>query len=171
MIKIPKEVLLFQAITVNDPALFGELEKLLCRFYGKIERELGPLDFSSFSQYYREEMGNNLLKKFYVFSLPVSLENFYRYKLESQAIENKYSINGKRTVNIDPGSLTLYQLSLLTTKAFSHRTYLAEGIYAECTLIAKGNEYGALPWTYPDYKTTEALEFFRLAKKYLKAHL
>ncbi|MEA3391981.1 MAG: DUF4416 family protein [Candidatus Marinimicrobia bacterium] len=163
-----KDVLLFQAITTNDPLLFDDLEKLLSRFYGKIEGEFGPFEFSSFSQYYREEMGEKLLKKFYIFQKPVSLENFYRFKLESQAIENKYSIDGKRNVNIDPGSLTLYQLSLLTTKAFSHRTYLAEGIYAECTLIAEGNNYAPLPWTYPDYKTQKALEYFSQAKKYLK---
>jgi len=171
MIKISTKALLFQAITTNDPLLFDDLEQLLSRFYGKIEKEFGPFEFSSFSQYYREEIGERLLKKFYVFSLPVSLENFYRFKLESQAIENKYLKDGKRNVNIDPGSLTLYQLSLLTTKAFSHRTYLAEGIYAECTLIAEGANYTPLPWTYPDYKTAEALELFKLAKKYLKTQL
>ncbi len=169
MIRHPENALLFQAVTVNDPAIFDYIEKLLSKYYGKIKMEFGPFDFSSFSQYYREEMGDGLLKKFYVFSSPVSLENFYRFKLESIAIENNYLSDGKRNVNIDPGSLTLYQLSLLTTKAFSHRTYLAEGIYAECTLIAEKNEYCALPWTYPDYKTPEALAFFKKAKKYLKA--
>lgn len=168
MLQNIKHVLLFQAVTVNDPLLFDDLEKLLSRFYGKIEKEFGPFEFSSFSQYYREEMGEKLFKKFYIFQKSVSLENFYRFKLESQAMENKYSIDGKRNINIDPGSLTLYQLSLLTTKAFSHRTYLAEGIYAECTLIAKGSGYTALPWTYPDYKTPEALAFFKEAKKHLK---
>ncbi len=169
MIKISTKALLFQAITTNDPCLFDDLEKLLSRFYGQIELEFGPFEFSTFSQYYREEMGERLLKKFYVFSLPVSLENFYRFKLESQTIENKYLKDGNRSVNIDPGSLTLYQLSLLTTKAFSHRTYLAEGIYAECTLIAEKDEYKALEWTYPDYKTVDALKFFKTAKKYFKS--
>jgi len=169
MIKISTKALLFQAITTNDQTLFVDLEKLLSRFYGKIELEFGPFKFSSFSQYYREEMGERLLKKFYVFSLPVSLENFYRFKLESQTIENKYLKDGNRSVNIDPGSLTLYQLSLLTTKAFSHRTYLADGIFAECTLIAEKDEYKALEWTYPDYKTVDALKFFKNAKKYLKS--
>ena len=164
-----KEVLLFQALTVNDPALFNDIEKLLIKFYGDIQSSYGPFDFSSFSQYYKNEMGEKLYKNFYIFKNPVTLENFYRFKLESIAIESKYMSDGKRNVNIDPGSLTLYQLSLLTTKAFSHRTYLAEGIYAECTLIADKNEYRALEWTYPDYNTPEALAFFKKAKKYLKA--
>lgn len=168
MIKISQKALLFQAITANDPAILDDIEKLLSKYYGKIEMEFGSFEFTSFSQYYREEMGEKLYKNFYIFKKPVFLENFYRFKLESIAIESNYLSDGKRNVNIDPGSLTLYQLSLLTTKAFSHRTYLAEGIYAECTLIAEGSNYAPLPWTYPDYKTSEALAFFKEAKKYLK---
>ena len=165
----PKNSLLFQAVTVNDPKLFSEIEKLLVRFYGDIKMQFGPFDFSSFSHYYKNEMGEKLLKKFYIFSLPVSLEHFYRFKLESQSIEDLFRQDNKRCVNIDPGYLALYQLSLLTTKAFSHRTYLAEGIYAECTLIAEGKKYKELPWTYPDYKTQEALTFFKRAKEYLRS--
>lgn len=169
MIKLPQEVLLFQAVTVNDPALFSKIESLFNRFYGEIEMEYGPFDFSSFSHYYQDEMGEMLYKKFYIFSIPVSLEDFYRFKLESVSMEKLFKYDDKRSVNIDPGYLALYQLSLLTTKAFSHRSYLAEGIYGECTLIAEGNHYKDLPWTYPDYKTTEALHFFAKAKLYLKS--
>jgi Domain of unknown function (DUF4416) len=171
MIKISKEVLLFQAVTVNNIHLYEEIERLLEKYYGKIESSYGPFRFDEISKYYQEEMGEKLYKKFFIFSKPVSLENFYRFKLESIAIERNYLSDGKRNVNIDPGSLTLYQLSLLTTKAFSHRTYLAEGIYAECTLIAEKNEYRALDWTYPDYMTDEALGFFKDAKRYLKTLL
>lgn len=168
MIKSLSKVLLFQAVTVNDSELFSEVETLFQRYYGEIKMQFGPFDFSSFSQYYKNEMGDGLLKKFYVFSLPVSLEHFYRYKLESQSMEDLFRKNNHRCVNIDPGYLALYQLSLLTTKAFSHRTYLAEGIYAECTLIAEGNHYKPLLWTYPDYQTPEALRFFADAKAYMK---
>ena len=169
MTKLPPHALLFQAVTVNAAILFNKIEKLLIRFYGDIQSSYGPFDFSLFSQYYKNEMGEKLYKKFYIFNRLVTLENFYRFKLESIAIESDYMSDGKRNINIDPGSLTLYQLSLLTTKAFSHRTYLAEGIYAECTLIAEKDEYRALDWTYPDYKTEEALIFFKNAKKYLKS--
>ena len=169
MIKIPTNILLFQAVTVNDPDLFPEVETLFKKFYGHIDMTYGPFDFSSFSHYYQNEMGEGLLKKFYIFTSPVSLENFYRFKLESQSIENLFKKDNNRSVNIDPGYLALYQLSLLTTKPFSHRTYLAEGIYAECTLIAEGKNYKDLPWTYPDYKTPEALKFFAEAKRYLKS--
>ncbi|MDZ7795612.1 MAG: DUF4416 family protein [Candidatus Marinimicrobia bacterium] len=168
--KAPK-ALLFQAATVNDVRLFDAIEKLLLRYHGKMVLTYGPYLFDDFSTYYAPEMGKGLQKKFYFFEVPVSLENVYRYKLGSQMMESLFVRNGKRRLNLDPGYLTLYQFSLLTTKAFSHRSYLAEGIYTECTLIAQGNDFVPLPWTYPDYKTPEALALFRDMKKVLKRRL
>jgi hypothetical protein len=77
---LPQKVLLFQAVTVNDADLFSKVETLFKRFYGDIEMSFGPYDFSLFSQYYKDEMGEDLKKKFYVFKELVSLENFYRLK-------------------------------------------------------------------------------------------
>jgi hypothetical protein len=162
------EALLFQAATVNDIELFGVIDTFLIRRYGEILNTYGPFQFDAFSSYYRDEMGASLWKKFYIFKNLVTLENVYRYKTESQSIETIFSTDNRRDLNLDPGYLTLYQFALLTTKAFSHRTYLADGIYTECTLIAKGNGFEPLPWTYPDYKTADALDFFKEAKKYLK---
>ncbi|MFA6619202.1 MAG: DUF4416 family protein [Candidatus Neomarinimicrobiota bacterium] len=162
------KALLFQAITSNDASLFTKMEQILQKYYGPISQKGEIFRFDEISRYYQDEMGDELYKCFYIFEKPVSLEHFYRYKIESQSIEKLFFRENKRSVNIDPGSLTLYQLSLLTTKAFSHRTYLAEGIYAECTLLADGKNYKALQWTYPDYQSPEALEFFADAKRYLK---
>lgn len=162
------KALLFQAITSNDASLLPKIEQILQKYYGPVLQKGEIFRFDEISQYYEDEMGKELYKCFYIFENPVSLEHFYRYKIESQSIEKLFTLENRRKVNIDPGSLTLYQLSLLTTKAFSHRTYLAEGIYAECTLLAEGKNYKALQWTYPDYQTAEALKFFAQAKRYLK---
>lgn len=163
-----KTALLFQAVTAKSLSLFPEIEQILEKYYGQIQQKGKIFRFDEISHYYQDEMGPELYKCFYIFKKPVSLEHFYRFKIESQSIEKLFTNNCNRSVNIDPGSLTLYQLSLLTTKAFSHRTYLADGIYAECTLLADGKNYKALHWTYPDYKTPEALKFFKEAKVYLK---
>jgi hypothetical protein len=163
------EALLFQALTLSRDVQFKEPELFLTQRYGPILMTLGPFDFDPFTGYYRQEMGEGLQKKFYLFSSPVSLEHFYRYKLDSQSLELRYLSHGKRHVNADPGYLTLYQLGLLSTKAFSHRIYLAERIYAECTLIAEGSRFKPLPWTYPDYQTPAALDLFAEGKRYLKS--
>jgi hypothetical protein len=71
-------------------------------------------------------------------------------------------------VNIDPGIITLNNLQLLTTKNFAHRIYLGEGIYCELTMLFSKSGVRYLEWTYPDYKTKEAEEFFIESRKKLK---
>ncbi|HDL19952.1 MAG TPA: DUF4416 family protein, partial [Nitrospirae bacterium] len=56
------------------------------------------------------------------------------------------------------------KLVLVTTKNFSHRIYLGNGIYGEVTLIYSGKNYRSLPYTFPDYKTDEYLEVFNKAR-------
>ena len=90
-------------------------------------------------------------------------------KHQSNKIEEKYSSNGKRLVNIDPGYIETPKLILATTKNYSHRIYLGEGIYGDVQLIWRGGCYQANPWTYPDYLEKSSLDFFTQARNiYLK---
>lgn len=66
----------------------------------------------------------------------------------------------RRTINIDPGYVSLTKLVLFTTKNRSHRIYIDEGIYADLELQFSNKSFRALPWTYPDYKTDAYIEFF-----------
>lgn len=154
------QALRFYAITVNRDALFYEAEKLICKEPGSRLAEFGPFYFSELTAYYRPEMGENLFKKFILLKDAVSLENAYQAKLQSNEWEKQFITDGRRSVNIDPGFLTLFNFSLLTTKGFSHRIYLAHGIWSELTLIYKGGRFVIQPWTYPDYQTEDALTFF-----------
>lgn len=76
----------------------------------------------------------------------------------------------RRRINLDPGYLDLARVVLVSTKDFSHRIYLCNGIYAETTLVysAEGavreGGYHPLPWTYPDFRTEEYLSFFKKAR-------
>jgi hypothetical protein len=90
----------------------------------------------------------------------------------TNAIEVKYrNEEGGRTVNIDPGLLSLSSLILASTKNYAHRIYLGQGIYAEITLIYKNHRFNALDWTYPDYQEDSALEFFQRARAILQEQL
>jgi hypothetical protein len=60
-----------------------------------------------------------------------------------------------RLVNLDPGVLSLSRLILASTKDFSHRIPLRDGIYAEVTLRYSGGDFRNLPWTFPDYRTED----------------
>ena len=141
------------------PAVRSELQGLL----GPAEEEsdLFPFDFTD---YYEEEMGGGLEKKFFSFEKLIKPDSLAEIKLQTNELEKKFSREVEeppRPVNLDPGYVGLSKLVLASTKNYSHRIYLRRGIYAEVTLIYKGGEFQPLPWTYPDYRTEEYRNFFQ----------
>jgi len=129
------------------------------------------IDFN-FTDYYRREMGDGL-KRFWAGFITkektfdqghlAQLKNLTR-SLEEKKFshfvdgEKKFRVR-KRTVNLDPGYLTPSKVVLASTKDFSHRIYLSDGIYGEVTLIFANGRFSPLGWTYPDYKTETFLNF------------
>ena len=68
---------------------------------------------------------------------------------------------GIRVANIDPGYLEPSKLVLYSTKNFSHRIYVGNGIFAEVTLIYEHGDFKFLPWTYPDYMWRPNVDFLK----------
>ena len=115
-----------------------------------------------FTDYYNEEMGEELYRYWISFSPSVQIYEIYKIKILSNEIETKYFSDdkGNRKVNLDTGYIDGSKLVLFSTKNYSHRVYIGRGIFAEVTLIYKHKEFHTLDWTYPDYKTKPAIEFF-----------
>lgn len=78
---------------------------------------------------------------------------------------------GRRRINLDPGYLDSAKIVLVSTKDFSHRIYLGNGIYGEVTLIYSGKNYQTLPYTYPDFRTQEYLDIFKKVREMYKIEL
>ncbi len=136
--------------------------KKLEEYFGKIDLKSDVFDFN-FTDYYSKEMGENLKKVFVSFQNLASPESSAHWKIFSNSIEQDLSLRKdkpSRTINIDPGYVELSKVVLLTTKNYSHRIYLGKGIYAEVTLIWRNKGFEHLSWTYPDYRTDLACEFF-----------
>ncbi|HLF85879.1 MAG TPA: DUF4416 family protein, partial [Nitrospiria bacterium] len=74
-----------------------------------------------------------------------------------------------RMINIDPGYLNMAKVVLATTKDFSHRIYLKDGIYAEVTLIYVGDSYYPLPYTFPDFRSKDYIGLFNSVRGELKS--
>ena len=74
----------------------------------------------------------------------------------------------RRTVNIDPGYVTLSKVVLATTKDYSHRVYLRDGIFAEVTLYYKDGAFRPHVFTYRDYVEPEAIRFLTAVRGLLK---
>ena len=109
-------------------------------------------------------MGGGLKRRFLGFKKLVRLERIAKVKLETNDIERRLSINGKRTVNIDPGYVDMAKLVLLSTKDYSHRVHIGNGIFAEVTLHYKDKRFNFWPWTYPDYKSLEYARIFGIIR-------
>ena len=135
-----------------------------------LERTFGPVDLESetwpfdCTDYYEEEMGKGLLRRFLSFRELIDPENIVETKHATNRTEKALSdgIPGapRRPVNIDPGYVDLSKLVLATTKDYAHRVYLRAGIYAEATLRWRGGTFEPWEWTYPDYRTESYLRFF-----------
>lgn len=127
-----------------------------------LEGQFGPIDYRSpvfpFSQtdYYVKEMGAPLLRRIVSFKEVVARDRLVDIKLFTNEVEKRFSDKlGGRSINIDPGLLSLENLVLATGKNFSHRIYLREGIFAEVTLLYQRGRFRSLAWTYPDYASDE----------------
>lgn len=163
----PPLVVLFFSIIFNKYSDLGNCLSDLKSKYSDIELISNIFDFE-FSDYYNEEMGNGLSRKFISFKKLISRDKIVDIKIYSNILEKKYSIRGKRTVNLDPGYLSAEHLILSTGKGFSHRPYLGNGVYADLTLLFQDNKFKSLDWTYPDYKTEHIQSYFyELRKLYL----
>lgn len=114
-----------------------------------------------YTDYYREEFGDLLKRVIVVFKELPLLQGTHTVKISTNELEKKMSVSSRRTVNIDPGYITEAKLVLFTTKDYSHRVYIADGIFAECTLFFREGKFHPWPWTYPDYASEPMREFFK----------
>lgn len=131
---------------------------------GPVEDQTPVFDFD-FTDYYEQEMGTDLKKIFLSFVKCIYPGDLAKMKLRTNHIETLWSIDGRRTINLDPGYLTGAKLVLASTKDFAHRIYLSDGIYGDVQLQYRHNQFFTSHWTYPDYQTELALSFFRRVRK------
>jgi hypothetical protein len=136
-----------------------------------VDCERGPdLDFG-WSDYYDEEMGGSPRRGFLAYSRLVDPADLASIKARTNAVEERWALEGRRRCNLDPGLLYLSRFSLATTKDRPHRVPLAEGIFAEVTLIYERGDFRPLPWTYPDWASEEYRSFLRSQREGLKRQL
>jgi hypothetical protein len=159
-LKPPREAKLFCGLLISPSCDTAAIYKALEKLFGSIDSESETVPFN-LSDYYTAEMGPDLKRQFISFEKTIPMDTLARIKKLTNALEEKWAAGEKRTVNIDPGYLNLYQIVLASTKKFFHRIYLGDEIYAEVTLVyRKSHGWMPLEWTYPDYCAQEARSYF-----------
>jgi hypothetical protein len=158
----------------RERTLWERAVEKLVELYGPLDPKVIIFPFDC-TDYYRAEMGSHLVRLFCSFREPVPQEELAGAKTSTNALERVLAGRDKgevkRGVNLDPGLLTLSNLVLATTKGYSHRIYLKDGIYAEVTLIFQDDGFRPLEWTYPDYRMEQSLSFFNSVRRDWRTHL
>lgn len=148
-----EKVLLFTGV-LSTRGFPEELKK-------KLEDKFGPIEIISpsipflFTDYYNSEMGENIERFFISFKNLVSPDDLREAKLFTNRLEKEWEEDGKRKINLDPGTMSTANIVLATTKNRSHRIAIGSNLFGEVTLIYQNHGYISFPWTYSDYRSPE----------------
>ena len=152
-VNLPDKVKLVITVFSQDKKRIEKVKSILSKRFGLIDYE--SYDLKLITNYYEDELGPNLVRQFYAFKKLINRDKIAGIKLYTNKLEDKFRMNNKRVINIDPGYLSLGKFILATTKNQQQRLYLKNGIFAECALRYKNGGFIAWDWTYPDYATEE----------------
>jgi len=159
----------------NFPDRFEKALSLLGDIVGNFDLISETFHFPHLEGYYGKEMGTPLLRVYLSAERLIEADpcsdglNPLKLKLLSMEIEKELSIEGSRTVNIDPGWVDKHHLFLTTHKERGGRFYLGRGVFAEMEYLYFGGDFQDLFWTYRDYRQREVKDFFlRVREKLLR---
>jgi hypothetical protein len=142
--------------------------------FGAVDVTSDVMDFD-FTRYYDRQMGSPLYRRFASFAEPAAADVLVEAKHRTGAIEadfaRRFGDAAPRPINLDPGYVAPAKLVLASRKDFSHRVYLARGVYAEVTLLYRKGKWEALPWTFPDFASPRYHAFLTEARDRLRRQL
>ncbi len=163
-LKTPDKALFFISTLFSDTAVFIAACDELEREFGNIlmESPIWPWDYSG---HYSGEMGSALCRRYLFFAVPIGQDEIATAKIKTNSIEQRFAESGRRRINLDPGYLTLAKVVLASTKDYSHRLYLGNGIFAELTLMYQQGRFAGTINTYRDYLDERTLRVFSLGRK------
>jgi len=158
-IKQPRPVKLVCSVFTADETLLAVARGAMANRFGPIDYQSDVLPFDH-TTYYALEFGESLVRQIVAFRDLISPDSLAEVKRATNELETTWVVDGRRRVNLDPGYVSLSKLVLATTKNYSHRIYLGQGIYAEVTLHYEQGAFHPWKWTYPDYASSAYLELF-----------
>ncbi|MBW1649266.1 MAG: DUF4416 family protein [Deltaproteobacteria bacterium] len=164
VLKEPALAKLIIGFFLNNKSIAGYIINRLQNLFGDIDIISSWFDFD-FTNYYEIEMSSPLFRRMVVFKKLIKQNDITDIKLAVNNLEKEEAYRNKRRVNIDPGYMLAERFVLATGKNFSHRIYIGKKIYADLTLIYQKDGFSFLPWTYPDYKSPELIDFLGIVRK------
>lgn len=149
--KMYEKVLLFSGV-LSSIGFPEEVRASLEAEFGRIDY-VSPSILFTFTDYYNEEMGTPIERFFISFERLITPDMLSAAKVFTNNLENRMSCDGKRKINLDPGTMSIGNIVLATTKNRAHRIAIGNNLYAEVTLMYHHKGYESFSWTYADYKS------------------
>jgi hypothetical protein len=165
-----EDAVLFVGSLFSSDDIFSAAERDLREAFGMVLFK-SPVVQWNYSEYYNSELKPPILRNFLFFKAIVDPPCLVEAKLAVMEMEKKFSVNGRRQVNLDPGYLTLAKTVLASRKNYSHRINLGKGIFAELELFFEHGRFNPMPYTYADYRDKRFLGFFATARELFKKSL
>jgi hypothetical protein len=167
-IRKPEKAALFIGSLFSKTDIFIQVMPLLKKNFGAVLFE-SPVSKWDYTSFYEKELGTPINRSFVFFSSLFDTSRLPETKLLTNEIEEAFSEDNKRKINLDPGYITLAKVVLASTKNYSHRIYLGKGIYADLAMIFQKNKgFQPLPYTYNDYKDQKTIGMFSEVRNSLK---
>jgi len=138
------------AVLTSHTELREEITSFLKGHFGHADF-IGPWHPFIHTHYYEPEMGPDLKRCIISFEKLISAEKLPDMKSWTKEVEDKYRVDGKRNINIDPGYVDLHKMILGSGKGGGHMMFVGKGVYADM-LLWYGKGWQPLPWAYPDFK-------------------
>lgn len=146
---------------------------LLERQFGPVTLRSDPFLFEEGEDYYRHELGEGLSRTWLCFERLMPPDTLAAFRLATGAMEERFSRNGLRSVNLDPGYLDYGKLVLASLKEAPDKLYLGRGVWAHTCLRYRHGAFEAPDHSFADFRAgrydefmTEARELYRrLLKK------
>lgn len=160
----PQSVLFFTGVLFVNEEVYDQALFRLEEFFGEVVMESPPVLWNC-SAYYKEEMGEPIFRRFVFFKSLKFPDSLAESKLATNRIEASFSVDGKRKINIDPGYMHPAKIVLASTKDYSHRIYLRDGIYAEVTMLFQRGRFDPHVNTYREFQDERNLRYFYMARR------
>lgn len=164
-------VKLIAAILYRSEKEYEQLLPLLKDTYSAVDYQGNFFPFVE-TDYYEMEMGKGLVRGMISFEQLVHPGCLAEVKHQSRDLEDQFSIDSNRRVNIDIGYMDMFKVVLASFKGRSNKIYLSDDVWADMILYYESGAYKSFMWGFPDFKSgiydADLMEIRSIYKKQLK---
>lgn len=155
---------LFVGVMYPKGTNLKEVLSELIKKYGIVSIESEEIPFT-FTNYYAHEMGEKIIKKFFVFKKLIDRSKIGAVKIFTNKLEDERIIDGKRTFNLDPGYVNKTQLVLASAKENANKICLGKGMFAHLTYTYSNKQWMPAERCFPDFKSENVKKFFQMVRE------